>query len=171
MGGYFKIFRDSLSDELFHDPLAITVYLWLCLNAAYADKEVGGRKIKKGQVWASVRFIVKALKMGHKQVHYRLKSLEAMGLIRKHGALIDVIPEITMPEGSVIPEKTKCYPRENKNAENVIPEKTNYKKRIKKGNFSINGEEPDDYASQLAKIRASVRGPTSVEALIPRSRF
>lgn len=133
--GYIKLWRSQLSHWIMQDPVALTVWTYLLLGAAYEPTTVKivGEDIllRPGQMVRSRGFICRDLRLDEDRVRRALRKLEKDDMIRtqgfKWGTLITVTAWDHYQKGTEFAEKSTqppaplCTPLSGNQAPNQAP--------------------------------------------------
>lgn len=79
MEGWISLHRKFLSWEWFDKPEMVQLFIWLLLNANYADKKWQGKVIKRGQIMVTTPKIMEALRLTERQVRTCISRLKSTG--------------------------------------------------------------------------------------------
>lgn len=102
--GWIKLYRKLLDNEIWHDPLALRLFILLLLRAAHEDTKVNGIEIKRGQWLRSYSNLSEDLgykvgrgmkKIPKTTLFHCINKLKTFGMIAvdetKHGTLFTVV--------------------------------------------------------------------------------
>lgn len=81
MEGWITLHRKFLSWEWFDKPEMVQLFIWLLLNANYADKKWQGQVIKRGQILTTTPKIMEALRLTEQQTRTCIGRLKSTGEI------------------------------------------------------------------------------------------
>lgn len=81
MEGWISLHRKFLAWEWFDKPEMVQLFIWLLLNANYADKKWQGKVIKRGQLLTTTPKIMEALRLSEQQTRTCIKRLKSTGEI------------------------------------------------------------------------------------------
>lgn len=81
MEGWITLHRKFLTWEWFDKPEMVQLFIWLLLNANYADKKWQGKVIKRGQILTSTPKIMEALRLSEQQTRTCISRLKSTGEI------------------------------------------------------------------------------------------
>ena len=95
MEGWISLHRKFLSWEWFDKPEMVQLFIWLLLNANYADKKWQGKVIKRGQIMLTTPKIMEALRLSERQVRTCISRLKSTGEVtvkttNKYSTLITI---------------------------------------------------------------------------------
>lgn len=79
MEGWISLHRKFLSWEWFGKPEMVQLFIWLLLNANYADKKWQGQVVKRGQIMTTTPKIMEALHLSERQVRTCISRLKSTG--------------------------------------------------------------------------------------------
>lgn len=81
MEGWITLHRKFLTWEWFDKPEMVQLFIWLLLNANYADKKWQGKVIKRGQILTTTPKIMEALRLTEQQTRTCIGRLKSTGEI------------------------------------------------------------------------------------------
>ena len=81
MEGWISLHRKFLSWEWFDKPEMVQLFIWLLLNANYADTKWQGKVIKRGQMLTTTPKIMEALRLTEQQTRTCIGRLKSTGEI------------------------------------------------------------------------------------------
>lgn len=81
MEGWITLHRKFLTWEWFDKPEMVQLFIWLLLNANYADKKWQGQVIKRGQILTTTPKIMEALRLTEQQTRTCIGRLKSTGEI------------------------------------------------------------------------------------------
>ena len=81
MEGWITLHRKFLSWEWFDKPEMVQLFIWLLLNANYADTKWQGKVIKRGQILTTTPKIMEALRLTEQQARTCIGRLKSTGEI------------------------------------------------------------------------------------------
>ena len=81
MEGWITLHRKFLTWEWFDKPEMVQLFIWLLLNANYADKKWQGQVIKRGQILTTTPKIMEALRLSAQQTRTCIGRLKSTGEI------------------------------------------------------------------------------------------
>lgn len=81
MEGWITLHRKFLTWEWFDKPEMVQLFIWLLLNANYADKKWQGQVIKRGQILTTTPKIMEALRLSEQQTRTCISRLKSTGEI------------------------------------------------------------------------------------------
>lgn len=79
MEGWITLHRKFLTWEWFDKPEMVQLFIWLLLNANYADKKWQGQVIKRGQILTTTPKIMEALRLTERQTRTCISRLKSTG--------------------------------------------------------------------------------------------
>ena len=79
MEGWVTLHRKFLQWEWFDKPEMVQLFIWLLLNANYADKKWQGTVIKRGQLLTTTPKIMEALRLTERQTRTCISRLKSTG--------------------------------------------------------------------------------------------
>lgn len=79
MEGWVTLHRKFLQWEWFDKPEMVQLFIWLLLNANYADKKWQGTVIKRGQLLTTTPKIMEALRLTERQARTCISRLKSTG--------------------------------------------------------------------------------------------
>lgn len=79
MEGWVTLHRKFLQWEWFDKPEMVQLFIWLLLNANYADKKWQGKVIKRGQLLTTTPKIMEALRFTERQTRTCISRLKSTG--------------------------------------------------------------------------------------------
>lgn len=79
MEGWITLHRKFLTWEWFDKPEMVQLFIWLLLNANYADKKWQGQVIKRGQILTTTPKIMEALRFTERQTRTCISRLKSTG--------------------------------------------------------------------------------------------
>lgn len=79
MEGWISLHRKFLTWEWFDKAEMVQLFIWLLLNANYADKKWQGKVVKRGQILTTTPKIMEALRLTERQVRTCITRLKSTG--------------------------------------------------------------------------------------------
>lgn len=79
MEGWVTLHRKFLQWEWFDKPEMVQLFIWMLLNACYADKKWQGTVIKRGQLLTTTPKIMEALRLTERQTRTCISRLKSTG--------------------------------------------------------------------------------------------
>lgn len=79
MEGWITLHRKFLTWGWFDKPEMVQLFIWLLLNANYADKKWQGQVIKRGQILTTTPKIMEALRLTERQTRTCISRLKSTG--------------------------------------------------------------------------------------------
>ena len=79
MEGWISLHRKFLTWEWFDKAEMVQLFIWLLLNANYADKKWQGKVVKRGQILTTTPKIMETLHLTERQVRTCITRLKSTG--------------------------------------------------------------------------------------------